>query len=611
MTEWVNPVVFQSNDLSSASWANSTSGSGAVVVTANAGDPPDPAMPGTATKLSFTRTAVADEACRYHQFTATAVNHIGAIKVKAFAAADVGKSITLRFYDGVAALASIPVTLTAAYQRVSTAGVLTNSPSANMSIGFNGGADTQIGTVNALVCVADVLSAAPQTVAPAVDPAATISYLNPYAVTSPWKAKPIGVVLGAATIGPAANQYPFIIDSPNYGTNFYVGVASDPPMTVHTVVDDEQVTRDVIVPHWPAGVTTGTAGDRQLCIYDQPSGLFYSFWLAGPASGGATWTAGSFIVEPYDGWGFGIPSRPGGVRGGGSSNIAGLLRTWEFGRSVLNHAIAFEIDQTGIHTGPVPPITMEDYGMYANPNATGSITYGMRMMLPPTFNVNSLANEPCRVIARTLMLYGGICVDTTGSTFGLSAEVGGPWQGANNYADLAMIRDELRNVVSVTGWQDGNGIEFTPPTWDQMNLLSMRGPWSDYSTSNPVQAGAWNAVSNLYEFPNTVAVGIVNKAVYYPRGSPANEPWTGWRGQQSFFWSPVAGTQYKLTAYGVGGALVSTAIKIFGSTPYISPNLFPGDTATFVWPAGWDSMQLYVGKAAGGPASIRLEMVAV
>src|ERR1035437_9653853 len=104
-------------------------------------------------------------------------------------------------------------------------------------------------------------------------------FLSPYSAQSLWKATPVSPVLGAANTIPLATNYPFITDALNYGTPLYYATANDPPMTFSggAYMEDELVTRNLVIPHFPANVITANGGsvDSQLALFDSVNGVWY------------------------------------------------------------------------------------------------------------------------------------------------------------------------------------------------------------------------------------------------------------------------------------------------------------------------------------------------
>lgn len=453
-------------------------------------------------------------------------------------------------------------------------------------------------------------------------------FRNPFAANSPWNIKPVNPVLGAAAISTSgAGGTNFAAMPPAFCSRMFYATGADPSNTVTTNISDELGTRTITVPHWPASAIPATGSDHHMEIFDATSGLIYAFWLL-VSTGPGTWTAGEFAVYDADGTGWGSPSKPAGPRAAGIAAIAGMPRIWEQDLTQLDHALAFGVDPLTIKNLPGFPANQQDVGLY--PSFTGQFPYGTRLMLPSTFDLNTLATSQAKALARTLMNYGGFVVDTTagsggGGGFNFYGEIGSTWPNASNYngsinVDLDTIRNALRPLISQSGWKDKNNNTVIPTPWSRMNLLSMRGPWLALGGgalgANP---GFFNTITKNYEFPDTTVspgVGFSNQSNRYYRDETAVEPWHRWNTFDNWYTSPIEGANYKLSVFGEGTpAQAVTKLKIFntsGSTTlFDSGNMFAGDASQdFTWPVGGSFSQFYVGKAPGPAASIRLELTA-
>lgn len=136
-------------DLSNAAWASSTTGGGAVTVTANGGASLDGTS--TATKITFNRALASETALRYQTFTGTAASWTATFYVAAFGAGDIGKTIWVEGYNGTSVVGTSSIVLTSAYQPVTLTGTLAASASCNFGIGYNAGTGSQTGSFSVLV----------------------------------------------------------------------------------------------------------------------------------------------------------------------------------------------------------------------------------------------------------------------------------------------------------------------------------------------------------------------------------------------------------------------------------------------------------------------------
>jgi hypothetical protein len=453
-------------------------------------------------------------------------------------------------------------------------------------------------------------------------------FLSPFAANSPWNIKPVNPMLGAAAISTAGAAGTNFAAMPTaFCSQMFYATGSEPSNTVSTNISDEQGTRTITVPHWPAGAIPATGGDHHMEIYDSTSDKIYAFWLL-TSTGPGTWSAGEFAVYDANGIGWGSPSKPAGPRAAGIAAIAGMPRTWEQDLTQLNHALAFGADIFTIKNLPIFPATQQD----VNDESfyTGQFPYGTRLMLPASFDLNTLVTSQAKALARTLMTYGGFIVDITSGTgggggFNFYGEIGSTWPNASNFngsinVDLDTMRNALRPLVSQSGWQDKNNNSVVPPSLFKQNLLSMRGPWAAFGGgalgANP---GFFNTITKNYEFPDTTVspgAGFTNQSNRFYRDETSAQPWHNWNNLNQWYTTPTEGANYNLSVVGSGApAQASARLKVFNAagttTLFDSGNMFPGDASqNFTWPAGGFFSQVYVAKNAGPASSVRLELVA-
>lgn len=446
------------------------------------------------------------------------------------------------------------------------------------------------------------------------------TFKNPWAVNSMWKAKPVNPVLGTTPI-PTTGEFAEIAPDA-YGAPAFMASASDPPMNVTVQWVADALTADVItIPHWPANVVPATGGDGHCEIYDPTTGLVHSFWVL--YGSGTNWHASQYTCIKLVGSGWGTPSKPSGPRAAGISCLGGLMRKWEaLGVHQLNHALLIAFGSpNAVANLPQFPATMQDTGSAQGYTAmTGPFHYGTLFMLPSSFDETTLSAPLARVIARTLKTYGGYFADQTAGGFNLYSEIGGLWQNAGTswngtvIVDLDTIMHNLRAVTSVGSWQDANGNTFVPKPWADMNLLSMRPPWVDVG-GGPIQAGAFNTQTEMFEFPATTGADIHNVATLHPRDDTSVEPWRNWTDKQ-FYTSPTQGRSYTLTAYGTGTTISASIVVQHGNfafPPLFGSNgLTPGQSQTFTMPTDAVNnilVEIHAIKTAGPAASIRLELI--
>lgn len=453
-------------------------------------------------------------------------------------------------------------------------------------------------------------------------------FLAPYSAQSPWKAQPIKPTLGSGVI--PGNEYAYA----PFQAPIYYARASDPSVTIvgpnDSVVNvpDEINLRKIILPHFPVAVVPPSGSDAEVVIYDATTGLLHSFWQIAFRDG--HWTANTYAVESAAAWGFGTPSRPFNIRASGSSPIAGVLRNWELpvqhkADSYPQHALALGL---GVDTvlankynspsppGPIFPATSQDAGFEYTGLAPNAWPMGTLFMLPRSFDIGALSAPGAIAVAKSLMKFGAYLVDASFDTCGFFCEfdpgsIGWPsisyGLGSSN-VDLTTVRNALRAVTAVEGWLDGNGNPWTPPTWAQMQLLSMRGPWGAVTGAI---AGGFDTAANFFVAPAGTPF-IAHRIIQQPSALSSDGWWENWADSGGWFTAPTPGREYMLSVIGTGA--LTASLSIWDQT--ISTNYFtgsvrnPGQQQTFFWPNKTSFATLLEISNPGAGGRIRLELVA-
>lgn len=408
------------------------------------------------------------------------------------------------------------------------------------------------------------------------------TYHKPFAVDSLWNSRPVNPVLGAATI-PKSNYFPRV-GGGKYSLEVFLAAADDPPVTVRGLPgrkgvwdpDWEAFRESITVPRWPRGVTPAEGRDGHADIVDATTGIVHSFNMLRFQAG--QWIAGQYAWTRIDGRGWGDPAHYfQGARAAGVPAMGGLIRKHEVrdGDVQYRHALAVSLTFNALASNPayVFPATSADRTASRN---TGTIPEGALLMLPASFDTASIGNAELRKVARTLMTYGAYVVDrNVGTPFNIYVENGadfnlhgrGHWDAAVAN-DLQRIRAALRPVVAADGWLDANGRAFTPDR--NLNLLSMRGPWTVRAGSGSGQFDSW---AQAIVFPQT-ATRIVQVA----RSARSMHP-VSWA-------KPAAGVEYRLTALATGGARLRLRLRDMttGKDLVDSGELADGATTIFPWP---------------------------
>jgi len=409
------------------------------------------------------------------------------------------------------------------------------------------------------------------------------TYENLFSARSPWNSRPVSPVFGEYVI-PKSSYVPSVAEGA-WSTGVFLAGENDPPVTVNGLPGtagvwdpDAEVRRQVTIPRWPSGVIPASAADGHADIVDPVAGIVHSFYKLRQTDG--NWMASQYAWTPLNGRGWGNPAHYfQGARAAAVPTSGGLIRKHEIddGRSYYPHALTMSLTYNGLSANPtyIFPATSADRD--AATTNTGAIPEGALVMLPPSFNLQTITTPVLRKVAETLQIYGAYITDrNTGTPFVIYVENGsgfnlhkGGWNSAAGN-DLERIRQGLRQVVGVSGWVDGNGESYTPQA--NFNLLSMRGPWR-------LQSGT---TSGIYE--------TWRQAVVFPpapaQSSVVN---SSYRSMQPVSWAlPVAGESFQLTARTTGGGLLRFQLrdKATSAIVYDSNNLADGETARFSWPAG-------------------------
>jgi len=413
------------------------------------------------------------------------------------------------------------------------------------------------------------------------------TFKRPFAADSPWNSRPVYPVLGTAIVKkPLYN--PTWIPSVSAGAlslTVFMAKAGDPPITIYGktgtsgVADpDTGYYRTINLPRWPASVVPANGGDGHADIVDTVSGVIHSFYQLKNTNG--KWTASMYSWSRLDGSGFGNGAHwSQGARASGAPSMAGIIRKHEIddGMPYYTHALAMTLPQhtlaNGIsHPSYVAPATSTDN--YASYN-TGTIPMGALMMLPAGFDTNSLSSPKLRKIASTLKLWGAYVVDSNFDTaYGIHVESGagftlmpgGRWD-TNVVADLEKIRAALRQVVSVSGWVNGNAVNYyKEPAQD---TLSMRGTWM--LATGGKGPGSFDTWQQSVVFPHTTTK--ISQVNYNNEISKV-----GWA-------KPVAGKRMRFSSVSSGGATIRLQVRVGGKVVVDSGYLGDGSATVFNWPS--------------------------
>jgi len=431
-------------------------------------------------------------------------------------------------------------------------------------------------------------------------------YAIPFAADSPWNSRPAAPVFGTFVI-PKSDYFPAVAEG-QWSTGVFLSIASDGPVTVTGMPGgkglwdpDAEAFHDVTIPHWPGNVIPAAAADGHADIVDPIAGVVHSFYQL--KFQGGRWTASQYAWSRLGGRGWGDPAHYfQGSRATGVPTMAGLIRKHEVqdGKPLYTHALAMSLTFNALSPKPtyVHPATSADAG--AATTNFGAIPEGALLMLPPSYDAQKIANPDLRKVAETLKTYGAYVVDRNyGTPFVIYVENGsgynlhkGGWNSA--VADeLDRIRQSLRQVVSSSGFINGNGQRYEPNK--NLNLLSMRGPWTLQSGSVEGKFDTW---AQAVVFPPTTAKSVMINSSSH--------------GMNPVSWAmPVAGTQYRLAVTSTNGARMQFQIfdKASGQKLFGSGEMANGQSVTFPWPEGATAITLYAISGTGPASTVRGDLV--
>ncbi|KAF1043026.1 MAG: hypothetical protein GAK35_02408 [Herbaspirillum frisingense] len=426
------------------------------------------------------------------------------------------------------------------------------------------------------------------------------TYLKPFSADSLWNSRPVNPTFAEDVI-PTSSYFPAITANA-YSTGMFLASPQDPPMTITGAsgskglfnTDDENY-HDITIPHWPSATKPAPGSDGHADIVDPTTNIIHSFWQL--KQQGTQWTAAQYSWTKLDGRGWPDPGHYyQGARATGVPASGGLIRIHEAAAKpdFYSHALAMSLTFNGLSANPtyVFPATSADTN--AAKLNSGAFPEGALVMLPASFDTSTLTDPELRRIAETLKRYGAYIVDAnTGTPFVIYVEIGASYNlhpnGWNNTAasELQVIRVALRRVTGASSWVDGNGKTFTPNK--NLNLLSMRGSWTQQSGSTLGKYSSWD---QAVVFP---ATSSVSEVVNYSN-----------RGMNAVTWAkPVMGASYKVTARTTGGGKLRFTVydQAAGKMTVDTGYLDNGQSKTFTWSATTPALVLYARSGGTGQAS--------
>lgn len=427
------------------------------------------------------------------------------------------------------------------------------------------------------------------------------TFNRPFSVNSLWNSRPTQVVLGNYVI-PTSSYYP-LVGTGSYSTRAFLAKETDAAVTVYPPdgkpgvwdPDSEAYLPSITIPHWPSETVPASGTDGHADIIDVERKIIHSFFQLKNNNG--RWTATQYAWSSLDdrGWGDGGHYFQ-GARAAGIPSVAGLIRKHEIndGASQYYHALAMSLTYNAMSGSQqyVYPATSGDRTFTQN---YGQIPMGTLLMLPPSFNSDSIASPALRKVVNTLKTFGAYVVDrNVGTPFYIYVENGSGYTlhegGWNSVVakDLHRIREALRPVVYAKNWVNGVGepIASVP----RLNMVSMRGPWRARVSGGSVPT--FNSLTQTVTFTNTT------KAEYAENASGRIIAGVNWA-------RPVPGKLYEFRAEATNNGRAYLRFWGDGKEQFNSRPLANGDTFRFYWPTVKGTPIMGVVSGVGAKTEIR------
>ncbi|MGD9723014.1 MAG: carboxypeptidase regulatory-like domain-containing protein [Pirellulales bacterium] len=245
----------------------------------------------------------------------------------------------------------------------------------------------------------------------------------------------------------------------NWSHPVYIASATDPIVTITAPNSDILQPALNVQVRVPADATPDAQTDGSLHIIDPTHQTVVELWRAvRQSNGNITATAG--IVNDLTGpatFNKGTSLNWHGIRAGGMSGIAGLIRREELQSLNIPHALAIAVRPTALnYFAPggghwVYPASWSD-----NPGPTnrsygtsGNLYMGSLLAIPPDVNINSLGLSPQGLaVARALQDYGAYITDTGGGNVIYYAERGAADIVTTSGNELGRLTPYLRVVAN-------------------------------------------------------------------------------------------------------------------------------------------------------------------
>lgn len=259
---------------------------------------------------------------------------------------------------------------------------------------------------------------------------ATASGWRPFAATSPWN-QPIPAgsrpVAGSAAMVTRLSSAPALANIYDYGVPVYRATASTPRLQVTCTKRWGPCELEAARVPIPVGARPSRGSDGAMVVIDEAARRSYEFWQYRYNDGRPTVSWGD--TSRLDGNG-----RDSTAVGAGVSRLAGVVRTDEVRRGVIDHALVFSTKWCA--QGRVRyPATKTD-GTFSG---IGAVPEAARVQLDPAVLVDRLPGiTPLeKAVAKALQRYGAYNIDCGGAPMAFVFEA--PFGESDPYRAAGMV----------------------------------------------------------------------------------------------------------------------------------------------------------------------------
>lgn len=222
-----------------------------------------------------------------------------------------------------------------------------------------------------------------------------------FSASSPWNTK---IPANATFVNAQISSLGWFINYDTYSHPVYISKSTDPLINVNVPASWGWPAGTIQI-HAPAGIAGSQGTDGSLVIIDGTT--TYDFWIFQQIDAThfkvSAWAKNDIVTGT--GWGTLSPFLAAGIRGGGSSGLAGQIMGNEL-TTGINHALAIATP------GTLVPCPAAGYVLPAI-SGDGSCE-GVRVGIPPGVARPSGLSTPGIMVWNALQTYGGYIADTVG-----------------------------------------------------------------------------------------------------------------------------------------------------------------------------------------------------